>query len=262
MPGPVTVILSKRDIIPREVTGGLDTVAVRCPLNPVAAELIRRACVPVAAPSANLSGRPSPTRAEHVEADLCGRIHMIIDGGDCEVGLESTVIKPEKGRRVRLLRPGAVTAEMLRDAGYTVIADAAVTDPSAAGENPASPGMKYRHYSPAAEVILIDMSRSSERFSDAVNGMESGKSGSFAVMCPEGEAEKILGAAALFPFSIAGGEDEARRLFSCLRGADEAGADRIYIPLPDRHGIGLAVYNRVIRAAGGKIIVPGEVKLS
>lgn len=257
MPGAVTVILPKRSIIPDGVTGGLSTVAVRCPAHPVAAELIRRTGVPIAAPSANLSGKPSPTRADHVIRDLSGRINMIIDGGDCVFGLESTVLKPEGEDTVRILRPGAVTAEMLSEAGYTVITDRAVIDPSAVGAMPQSPGMKYKHYSPEAEVILLDISDSRVGFAQTVNEMETGDS--FAVICTDEQARGLRESARIFSC----GKDEdgvvmARTLFSALRAADDAGVSRIYVPLPDKHGIGLAVYNRVIRAAGGRIIKPNN----
>ena len=138
MPGPLTVILPKKDVIPDEVTGGLRTVAVRCPSNPIARELIRRSGVPIAAPSANLSGKPSPTCAEHVMQDMDGRIAMVIDGGECEIGLESTVIAVS-GNSANVLRPGAVTPDMLRSAGIAVTVDEAVTDPAKAGSAPQSP---------------------------------------------------------------------------------------------------------------------------
>ncbi|MBE6708175.1 MAG: threonylcarbamoyl-AMP synthase [Ruminococcaceae bacterium] len=255
MPGAVTVILPKKDVIPDAVTGGLDTVAVRCPSDPVARELIRRAGVPVAAPSANLSGKPSPTKAEHVVRDLSGRVDMILDGGDCVFGLESTVLKPEGDKAVRILRPGAVTAEMLEDAGYTVIVDSAVTDLSAVGENPESPGMKYKHYAPVAEVILLDMEGATESFSSVINRMESGNDGRFAVLCRREDICGISDDAIVFTFGEKNGEDDmAHELFSCLRAADDAGASRMYIPVPRLDGMGLAVYNRVIRAAGGRIV--------
>jgi len=257
MPGALTIILPKKNVIPDAVTGGLETVAVRCPSNPVARELIRRAGVPVAAPSANLSGRPSPTKAEHVVRDLSGRVHMILDGGDCTFGLESTVLKPEGEKAVRILRPGAVTAEMLEGAGYTVIVDSAVTDLGAVGENPESPGMKYKHYSPTAEVILLDMEDSSRTFADVVDAMETGKDGTFAVLCHGDDTVGLHDGAVIFTCGADGcADDMAHELFSALRAADDAGALRIYVPLPKKSGIGLAVYNRIIRAAGGNIIRP------
>lgn len=255
MPGALTVILGKKSIIPDEVTGGLDTVAIRCPSNPIAQALIRAAGVPVAAPSANLSGKPSPTKAEHVVRDLSGRVDMILDGGDCMYGLESTVLKPEGGNTLRLLRPGAVTAEMLSNAGYRVIIDEGVTDVTKVRENPESPGMKYKHYSPDAKVILLDTEGSHYSFTEAVGEFEKNSCDSFAVLCKKEDAGLTPSRAVVYTFDDKCGEDDmAHELFSCLRAADDAGVGRIYIPVPQKSGIGLAVYNRVARAAGGRII--------
>lgn len=257
MPGAVTVILPKKECIPHAVTGGLDTVAIRCPSHPVARELIRRAGVPVAAPSANLSGKPSPTKAEHVVRDLSGRVPMILGGGDCEFGLESTVLKVEEDKIVRILRPGAVTAEMLESAGYTVFFDAGVTDLTAVGENPESPGMKYKHYAPTAEVILLDMTDCPVSFSSVVNTLEKNCDGNYAVMCPDGDEADLVSPASVYTYRKAdNGDNMAHLLFTCLRQADDEDVSRIYIPLPDKNGMGMAVYNRVIRAAGGKIVKP------
>lgn len=254
MPGPLTVILEKRDSIPPEVTGGLDTVAVRCPSHPVASALIKAAGVPVAAPSANLSGMPSPTKGEHVIRDMTGRVPMIIDGGDCTVGLESTVLRPLDDGSLKVLRPGGVTVEMLREAGFTVVTDKAVTDPSAVGDRPESPGMKYRHYAPAAEVVLLDVKDRGISFADAVLQMEEGRGRSFGVMCMPDEVELFPKEATVFSFRDS--EEMAHTLFAALRGADFAGLSVIYVPLPETDGLGLAVYNRIIRAAGGKITRP------
>lgn len=257
MPGAVTVILPKKDCIPNEVTGGLDTVAVRCPSHPVARELIRRAGVPVAAPSANLSGKPSPTSADHVIRDLSGRVDMILGGGDCVFGLESTVLTVTGERAVHILRPGGVTKEMLEAAGYTVTVDAAVTDLGAVGLKPLSPGMKYKHYAPMAEVILLDMTDSPKSFADVVNILEKNCDGHYAVMCPAGEEDGLCNCTAIFTYSPAEENDSmAHLLFSCLRSADDREVSRIYIPLPRKDGMGMAVYNRVIRAAGGRIVSP------
>lgn len=255
MPGPVTVIMKKRERVPEGVTGGLDTVAIRCPSNAVASALIRYAGVPVAAPSANLSGKPSPTVAAHVIDDLSGRVDMIIDGGDCTFGLESTVIKPEWDKTLRLLRPGAVSAEMLRDAGYSVIVDPAVTDPAAAGDHPQSPGMKYKHYAPAAKLYLIDMSQTSRTYGEVVSQMERGRTGQFSVVAYDGDADGLPDGAEVFTCGDrASSSAYAHGLFAYLRRADKDGCDRIYAPLPSTEGIGLAVYNRIIRASGGEIV--------
>ena len=151
MPGPLTIVLPKKDIIPNSVTVGLSTVALRCPSHPIARALIRVSKVPIAAPSANLSGKPSPTVAEHVISDMNGRIDMILDGGPCQVGLESTVIAL-KGDAIHLLRPGYVTAEDLLSVTDNVVVSPAVLASLAPGDNPESPGMKYRHYAPSSPV--------------------------------------------------------------------------------------------------------------
>ena len=156
--GPLTMILPKSDIIPDEVSAGLDTVAIRFPSNKIAQALIAKS-MPLAAPSANLSGSPSPTNARHVFDDMNGRINAIIDGGECEVGVESTVITLSTDTP-RLLRPGGITVEQLRKAIGNVIIDDAVLNPLKSGEKAASPGMKYKHYAPKAHIILLEGSDS------------------------------------------------------------------------------------------------------
>ena len=248
MPGPLTVILPKKDVIPDEVTGGLRTVAVRCPSNPIARELIRRSGVPIAAPSANLSGKPSPTCAEHVMQDMDGRIAMVIDGGECEIGLESTVIAVS-GNSAKVLRPGAVTPDMLRSAGIAVTVDEAVTDPAKAGNAPQSPGMKYKHYAPKAELYLVEGGKA-ELIAAARSG--GGLPSATAVMCSGGDEAEFSD----FIVLDTGKSDaeSAHRLFSLLRRADELGAERIYAALPRADGDTLAIYNRIIRSSAGKII--------
>ena len=173
MPGPLTVILPKKDTVPDSVTGGLDSVAIRCPAHPVAAALIRAAGVPVAAPSANRSGRPSPTCAAHAAEDLTGRVDMILDGGECEVGLESTIVKLEGDKGV-LLRPGAITPEELKCVLSSLEIAPAVTAALAEGERVLSPGMKYRHYAPAAPLTLVDGDESTVRSFLAQKATEAG----------------------------------------------------------------------------------------
>ena len=152
-PGPLTLIAERSDIVPDEVTGGLDTVAVRMPANPTARMLIQKSGVPIAAPSANLSGRPSPTCAQHVLADMNGRIPLILDGGPCRYGVESTVVSLVGAPTI--LRPGAVTREMLAAVIGDVRTAQSLLSPLAKGEVAASPGMKYRHYAPDADVIVV-----------------------------------------------------------------------------------------------------------
>lgn len=247
MPGPLTVILPKKDVIPDEVTGGLRTVAVRCPSNPIARELIRRSGVPIAAPSANLSGKPSPTCAEHVMQDMDGRIAMVIDGGECEIGLESTVIAVS-GNSAKVLRPGAVTPDMLRSAGIAVTVDEAVTDPAKAGSAPQSPGMKYKHYAPKAKAII---------FSGAPEHVVSAICRRYDEQTAKGERVAILGLDehryGNRTFISLGSEkrpqEAAARLFAALRELDERGDTVALCEAVDTAGIGLAVMNRMGRAA-------------
>ena len=248
MPGPLTVIMPKRDCIPAGVTGGLDSVAVRCPSHPIARKLIRAAGVPIAAPSANRSGSPSPTTAQHVLADMDGRIEMILDGGPCEIGLESTVIKLTEDGCV-ILRPGAVTEIMLARVCGNVTVSRAVIDPALAGDKPLSPGMKYKHYAPQAQVVLVDASDATfEKYvTEHIQPTE-------AVAAPDDIAERYGEHAVLSTGATSSAAAQSHSLFSLLRRADELGYKRVYIKLPPASGEYLALYNRLIRAAGGKIV--------
>jgi len=244
MPGPLTVILPKKESIPTTVTGGLDSVAVRCPSNPVAHRLIELAGIPIAAPSANLSGKPSPTAASHVAEDLDGRVNMILDGGECDIGLESTIVKID-GEKLTLLRPGGITYDALCMVCEEVEVADAVTHQLAANERPLSPGMKYRHYAPSAPVVLLT--------GDAQKVLEflrtEQKHRKCAILCYDEERESL---AADLLFSVGAGDDlaaQAKNLFSALRKADGTDAQIIYAHLPPMQGIGLALYNRMIRAA-------------
>ena len=246
MPGPLTVIMPKKDCIPDAVTGGLGTVAVRCPEHPIARGLISAAGVPIAAPSANRSGKPSPTSAAHVREDMDGRIDMIIDGGDCDIGVESTVVTIVDGS-CKVLRPGAVTEDMLRTVCEEVSVDKAVTDPALAGEHPESPGMKYKHYAPDAQVILVDADR--DAFVRFVEENASVSTGVFT-----SEAEKALYSCKTLITGEHGTPSELNHsLYSLLRAADEHKLSRVYIKCPPRSGEYLALFNRLIRAAAGKI---------
>lgn len=245
MPGPLTVILPKKDTVPLSVTGGLDTVAVRCPAHPVASALLRLVGAPVAAPSANRSGRPSPTCASHVIEDLSGRVAAIIDGGECEVGLESTIIKLDGDKGV-LLRPGAITYDALSCVCEVSVAPA-VTAALAANERPLSPGMKYRHYAPRASLTLLD---GPEELQQAFLLQEAAKP-HVGVLCYDEEAALLPPGAIYFPIGPKGDlATQARRLFAALREADAFPAlTQLYAHLPPLDGLGLALYNRCIRAA-------------
>ncbi len=244
-PGPLTMVVKKSDKIAQSVSRGLDTVAVRMPDHPVAGQIIRRSGLPLAAPSANISGSPSPTSAAHVIADLDGRIDGVVVSGDSRVGVESTVItlatKPP-----RLLRPGLITAEELKAYLPDLVIDSAVLAQPEEGQKVASPGMKYKHYSPKTEVILVEADAAA--FADFVNGQSD-----CAAICFDEDAEKIT----LPTLCYGSGEDEesqAHSLFSCLRQADGLGVKRVYVHAPKKSGVGLAVYNRLIRAAAFKVI--------
>ena len=244
MPGPLTVILPKKDTIPSEVTGGLDTVAVRCPSHEIARALISAAGVPIAAPSANISGSPSPTSASHVISDMNGKIEAIIDGGECEIGLESTIVKLE-GSKAILLRPGAITADALRCVCDEVEISSAVTHALAQNERPLSPGMKYRHYAPSSPLVLLEGSEN-----DVIVFLQkASKDENCVILCYSEEADMLSGAKLIDVGCRDDLQTQAQRLFGALRQADTMGADIIYAHLPPPHGLGLALYNRMIRAA-------------
>ncbi|MBQ8393857.1 MAG: threonylcarbamoyl-AMP synthase [Clostridia bacterium] len=249
MPGPLTVIMPKREIIPDSVTAGLDTVAIRCPKNKVANQLIRLSGVPIAAPSANRSGMPSPTSASHVFKDMDGIIPMILDGGECEVGVESTVISITEDSII-LLRPGQVTLEMLKEICDNVTVSSAVTEELKPGEKALSPGMKYKHYAPRADLYLVD-----DRYIDFVSfTKEKHRIEKCAIMCYDEEIEKYTDET-LLPV---GGEmdikEQTKRLFDILRRADDMGVCTIYAHLPSKDGEALAIYNRMIRACAHRIL--------
>ncbi len=250
MPGPLTVILPRKETIPLEVTGGLDTVAVRCPSHPVAHALIAAAGVPIAAPSANLSGRPSPTCAAHAIEDLTGRVDMILDGGECEFGLESTIVKLD-GEDGTLLRPGAVTYDALCCVCRHMTVAPAVTAMLKENERPLSPGMKYRHYAPHAPLTLL------EGADDEVRNFlrSAANDSSVGILCFEEEQATLENCRHLFP--VGRKNDlltQAHRLFAALREADEyPEIKQLYAHLPTTDGVGLALYNRMIRAAAHTI---------
>ena len=249
MPGPLTVILPKRDIIPDSVTGGLDTVAIRCPSHPIAQKLIQKSGVAIAAPSANLSGSPSPTRACHVISDLNGSVDAIIDGGECEIGLESTIVKAD-GDRLTLLRPGAITADALRCVCENVEIAPAVTEMLAADERPLSPGMKYRHYAPSVPLVLLE-GESDKVMTFLHNAQNAEKC---TVLCYHEELNALRSERLIDIGSENDLAEQAHRLFAALRHADELDCDIIYAHLPSKDGVGLALYNRLIRAAAHTVL--------
>ena len=254
MPGPITVVLPAKDIVPKETRASLPTVAVRCPENPIARRLIELSQTPIAAPSANLSGSPSPTKASHVIDDLMGRVDIIIDGADAEFGLESTIVKIDSDGGLTLLRPGKITIDELREISSDVRIADAVTEELKKDEVALSPGMKYRHYAPKAEVYLLDGIR--DTCVDYIEGVAAKKR--VALICYNADTEyfeKRLPNVHIYEF----GEKEdqlaqAHALFDILRDADKHDFDVIYAPVPQKSGVGLALYNRMIRAAAHHII--------
>lgn len=242
-PGPLTMIMKKSDIIPCTTSGGLDTVAVRMPQNVYARAIIKACGVPLAAPSANLSGSPSPTNAKYVFDDMNGRIPLVVDGGKSEIGVESTVITFVSDIPT-VLRPGGITVEEIRDLIGEATIDSAVLNELKEGEKAASPGMKYKHYAPRADITILKGSL--EQF------IEYTKDKDFVALVFEGEEQYFKNAVTYGrPLD---GVSEANRLFDALRELDEKGAKTVYARCPDISGVGLAVYNRLIRSAGFNII--------
>ncbi|MGN0174428.1 MAG: L-threonylcarbamoyladenylate synthase [Acutalibacteraceae bacterium] len=246
-PGPLTMILKKSDIIPSAVTCGMDTVAIRMPSHPVARKIIKSAAVPIAAPSANISGGVSPVTAEHCFSDLSGRVDAIVDGGICDVGLESTVILMV-GDKPRLLRPGFVTPEQIEKEIGEIIIDKAILNPLEKGEKVLSPGMKYKHYSPGAKVIIVDAN--DEKYYNYVNRYDG--ENVFA-LCYDEDISHINK-----PYLTFGAHDDEReaaaKLFYNLHQFDLKGAKIVLARLPETHGVGLAVVNRLLRAAGFEVV--------
>ena len=289
-PGPLTMILPKSDLVPFETTGGLDTVAIRMPSHPVARELIRLSGVPVAAPSANTSGRPSPTTAEHCLADLNGKIAAVVDGGSCSIGVESTIVDLS-GDAPMLLRPGAITLEMLQTAlSEAVEVDPAVERPEAPDQHPKAPGMKYRHYAPKAPMVIVQSAYGTSGTEHAQDGSNLREIWKRVALAAREAAEEQLAAGKkvgiicsdeTFPFyfpepdkavlpkdgHVTEGDLEicsigsrldtrsiARNLFALLRDLDDRAVDYIVAEGIDPTKLGFAVMNRMKKAAGQHII--------
>lgn len=248
-PGPLTLIMPRHERIPMAVTAGLNTVAVRFPVHSVARRMIDLAGLPIAAPSANLSGRPSPTTAQHVLDDLNGRIPLIIDGGSCQVGLESTVVDATRERAV-LLRPGGVTREMLQDAlCEEVLLGKGVMEPLKDGEKALSPGLLHKHYAPKAQVRVV-LGEDEARI--AYIREQAAQDERPCVLCLDARKSRYSG----LPVLSAGDTPEsyAHNLFAALRAADDAGYTHVYAEGLSLDGVGLAVMNRIERAAGFHIV--------
>ena len=247
-PGPLTMILPVRDVVPRTTTAGLDTVGVRCPANEATREIIRLAGVPIAAPSANTSGKPSTTTAEHVLHDMDGKIDAIVDGGPCRVGVESTIVDLT-GPVPRLLRPGGIGPEALRSLLGGLEIDRAVTGEIARDAVVRAPGMKYKHYAPAAEVLIVEGSRQA-----AAGYIRSRFESGDAVLCFEEELPLYEG---LNPTAYGREADPATLsagLFAALRSLDSVTVKRIFARCPTGGGISVATRNRLRKSAGFHVV--------
>ena len=251
-PGPLTMILARDPIVPDRTTGGLNTVGVRCPDHPVTLAIIAAAGIPVAAPSANLSGRPSCTNAADVLEDMDGKISAIVDGGPCQVGVESTILDLTM-TPPQLLRPGGVPVEAIEAVVGEIGVDPAVTGLLHQGEQPKAPGMKYRHYAPNAKVIVLT-GRGSVT-AEYIRRHSSARSG---VICFEEYAPLFQGLEVHLLGPEADKSEQARRVFDALRAFDHTKVTEIYAQCPDEAGLGLAIGNRLKKAAGFRIIDLGE----
>lgn len=251
-PGPLTMVLERRDVVPDAVTAGLDTVGMRCPAHPLCRAILQAADIPVAAPSGNISGRPSPTTAAHMLEDMDGRIDAVVDGGPCAVGVESTIVDLTCAPP-RLLRPGGITLEQLQEALGAVEVDPAVTRLMGAGEHPRAPGMKYRHYAPKAPVTVVTGAPvKSAEYIAAHAGAEDG------IICFDECMPLFARQSVTRPVMDLGPagdkEEQARHIFDALRAFDHTDVPAIWAQCPDSTGIGLAIANRLNKAAGFHVI--------
>lgn len=248
MPGPFTVILKKSGIIPYEVTANKDTVGIRFPENKTAQSFIKYAGVPIAAPSANLSGKPSPTRAEHVIDDMMGRIDAVIDGGFCSVGVESTIVDASGDIPV-LLRPGGISYEEICEVVPETLMDEHILESLKEGEMPLCPGMKYTHYSPEADVTVVegDMKAVKKRITELLDENEDKICG-VLTMSNNGYDSAVI---------LCGGitnKEYAKNLFANLREFDRLGVEVVFAEFESRDGYGLAIKNRLYKSAGHKVL--------
>ena len=247
-PGPLTMVLPAKDCVPKRTTAGLDTVAIRCPASAVTREIIRLAGVPIAAPSANLSGKPSTTTARHVLDDHDGRIEAVVDGGPCRVGVESTIVDLTEDRP-RLLRPGGITPEQLLAVLGDLVIDQAVTAQLDKNAVVKAPGMKYRHYAPQEPVVIVAGSREK-----AARYIRAHMGPSDRVLCFQEELPLYEGCAPLAYGREAEPETLSAGLFSALRILDDPGIGKVFARCPEGGGVAYAVQNRLKKAAAFHII--------
>lgn len=247
-PGPLTIIMPRGPQVAAECCAGLDTVGIRMPSHPAAQAVIRASGCAFAAPSANLSGSPSPTTAADVLADMQGRLPLILDGGPCDVGVESTVVSVV-GEHPMLLRPGHITLEQLEAAlGEEVLLSGAILEKLKDGEVARSPGMKYKHYAPKADITILEGS-----FAQFKAYVDAHRALSPSCLCFTGE-EQALGVPCVAYGREGDGDDQAKHLFRCLRALDEQGDGIVYARCPQKDGVSMAVYNRLVRAAAFRVV--------
>lgn len=260
-PGPLTIILNKNERVPLSTTGGLETVAVRMPSHPIAKALIEASGTYIAAPSANTSGRPSPTMASHVIEDLDGKIDMIIDGGKVGIGIESTIVDLT-GSEPMILRPGYITRQMLEKVLGSVAVDQAILSENADKNfHPKAPGMKYKHYAPKGDLAIVEGTQ--EQVVETINTLtlQAEEEGRTAAVIAADESAGLYTCAHVY--SIGSRQDEetiASNLFAVLREMDELHADVIYSESYYDSGLGQAVMNRLLKAAGHHVIRAGQTK--
>ena len=247
-PGPLTMVLPAKDVVPRRTTAGLDTVGIRCPDSPVTREIIRLAGVPIAAPSANISGKPSTTTAEHVLHDHDGRIDAIVDGGPCRVGVESTIVDLTE-RRPRLLRPGGIGPEQLISVLGDLVVDKAVTAQVDKDAVVKAPGMKYRHYAPTEPVVIVSGSRE-----NAAAYIRAHFEPGDRVLCFEEELPLYDGCNPLSYGREADVNTLSAGLFAALRELDDPKIHQVYARCPVGGGVAYAVQNRLKKAAAFHIV--------
>ena len=254
-PGPLTMILKRKKVVPDATTAGLDTVGVRCPDHQVTLAIIREAGVPIAAPSANTSGRPSCTCAADCLEDMDGKIDAVVDGGPCQVGVESTIVDLTCDPP-RLLRPGGMPLEALEEVVGPLTVDKAVTEPLKDGEQPKAPGMKYRHYAPKAPVTVVTgpaeaSARTIEQLAKPGDG----------VICFDEFADRFDRQTVECLGPSRDKRIQAQRVFDALRAFDSKGVQQIYAQCPDSQGLGLAIGNRLKKAAGFKTVAADQKKV-
>lgn len=252
-PGPLTMIFERSEIVPNEITAGLDTVAIRMPSHPIAHAILKKANIPVAAPSANTSGKPSPTRLSHVLTDMDGKVDMIVDGGLANWGIESTVLDITADPPV-ILRPGGVTKEDLELFLGEIEVDQTTIE-AEAGTIPKSPGQKYKHYAPDAEAYLFagNLDNVAKEVNKRIKEYGDGRT---AVLCTDETKDLYEGAALVISMGSRNNlEEVAQNLFDSLRTCDQEHVDIIFVEGFELQGLGMGIMNRLLKACGGKVVL-------